>query len=100
MTRFALLALPLLLAACGGGSAPRPVAEAEGAELIACRAEARNDPRLAALGATALPGNRANETRIAEDRRRLEADLVTACLRGRGAAGSPARGGGVEAVRR
>jgi len=98
MTRFALLALPLLLAACGG--TPRPAAEPESAELAACRAEARNDPRFAALGATALPGNRANETRIAEERRRLEADLVSACLRARGAAGGAARGGGVEAVRR
>ncbi|MFN6954633.1 MAG: phosphoribosylamine--glycine ligase [Acetobacteraceae bacterium] len=100
MTRFALLALPLLLAACGGGSAPRPAAEPESADLIACRAEARNDPRYAALGATALPGNRANETRIAQERARLEADLISACLRARGAAGGTARGGGVEAVRR
>jgi hypothetical protein len=98
MTRFALLALPLLLAACGG--APRPAAEAESAEVAACRAEARADPRWAALGATALPGNRANETRIAQDRARLEADLVSACLRARGAGGGAARGGGVEAVRR
>lgn len=98
MTRFALLALPLLLAACGG--TPRPATEPESAELAACRAEARSDPRYAALGATALPGNQANERRIADERARLEAELVGACMRGRGGAGGAARGGGVEAVRR
>lgn len=96
MTRFALLALPLLLAACGGTS--RPAIAPEDPQVAACRAEARNDPRWAALGATALPGNRASETRIAEQRARLEGDLVSACLRARG--GGTARGGGVEAVRR
>jgi hypothetical protein len=96
MTRFALLALPLLLAACGG-STPRPPPEPETAEVAACRAESRNDPRFAAIGATILPGNAGNERRVAEDRARLEAELVSACLRARG--GQP-RGGGVEAVRR
>ncbi len=97
MTRFALLALPLLLAACGT-AAPRAPEDAAAAE---CRAETRNDPRLAALGRTSLPGNLANEARIADERRALQADLVAACLRARSAGTTDGpRGGGVEAVRR
>jgi hypothetical protein len=99
MTRFALIALPLLLAACAGGSAPPAPAPsaAERAEIEACRAEARNDPRVAALGARVLPGNERNRVLLEEERRAAEAEAIARCLRARGVG---PRGGGVEAVRR
>lgn len=99
MTRSALIALSLLLAACGGGGPPPAPAlsEAERAEIEACRAEARNDPRVVALGARVLPGNERNRALLEEERRAAEAEAIARCLRTRGVG---PRGGGVEAVRR
>lgn len=89
----ALLLLPLL-AAC---ATPPPALPSPPEPLghVACRAEARNDPAVQALGRQDNPLNWANRERVQNDLRVAELRAFRDCLRRNGLAAP----GGVEPVR-
>ncbi|PHK95010.1 phosphoribosylamine--glycine ligase [Pseudoroseomonas rhizosphaerae] len=89
----ALLLLPLL-AACAGRP-PAPPAPQEPPGHAACRAEARNDPAVLALGRQDNPLNWGNRDRVQNDLRVAELRAFRDCLRRNGLAAP----GGVEPLR-
>lgn len=88
------LATILLLAGCGGRTAPTP-AMAETPAHAECRAEARQAPAVAAESRRVVIGLPSSEDRFARARQEAEGRAFTDCLRRRGLA----RGGGVEPLR-
>jgi hypothetical protein len=86
----------LLLAGCGGRPAPGIPLGEDTPDHVACRAEARSSPGVAALNAQRNTLNQWNTERLANEERIVVAHAYRDCLRARGLAAP----GGVEPVRR
>jgi hypothetical protein len=85
----------LLLAGCGGRTAPAVPLGEDTPDHQACRAEARRSPGVTALNAQRNTLNQLNAERLANEERVLVAHAYRDCLRARGLAAP----GGVEPVR-
>jgi hypothetical protein len=85
----------LLLAACGGRTAPQVPLGEDTPDHQACRAEALRSPGVAALNAQRNTLNQWNTDRLAQEQRAVGARAYRDCLQARGLAAP----GGVEPVR-
>jgi hypothetical protein len=89
------LAAILLLAGCGGRTAPAPAVAGDPAQAE-CRAEAQQAPAVGAAYRRVVIGHPGSEYQFEQARQDAENRAYTDCLRRRGLA----RGGGVEPMRR